>query len=398
MHTLTPRLLLLLLLPLFAALSTQATSPPARNSSSAKSCRSFTVALTITSENLLWTYPPFADNYAVSEFSDAATARDAPSAFRPFSGSQNATASYVLGARYCSPKGSSPSSNRNTTFVATHGINFDGSYWDSPISPAEYSFADFVIARGYSVLFYDRLGLGKSSRISGYVNQASIQIALLAQLTAQLKAGRLDAGKVPAPARTVLIGHSFGSALSNGLVAADPGAADALVLTGFAHQAEAQNFDGLISAWQAKIASGVSRRFRDHDSGYLTPVDLFANIYTFFRAPYYDREVAVQVDRRKQPFAITELISLLAVRFQAPLFSGPVLIITGEKDFIFCASDCKGDVLSRPAASYFSGAKEFATYVQPGAGHGLNFAKNATGAYAVITDFVARNFPKEGVV
>jgi hypothetical protein len=36
------------------------------------------------------------------------------------------------------------------------------SYWDPQIQPEKYSFVDFAIAQGYSVLYYDRLGQGQS--------------------------------------------------------------------------------------------------------------------------------------------------------------------------------------------------------------------------------------------
>jgi hypothetical protein len=36
-------------------------------------------------------------------------------------------------------------------------------YWDPSILPEKYSFVDWAIAQGYSVFFYDRLGVGKSS-------------------------------------------------------------------------------------------------------------------------------------------------------------------------------------------------------------------------------------------
>ena len=36
-------------------------------------------------------------------------------------------------------------------------------YWDPEIQPEKYSFVDFAISKGYSVFFYDRLGISKSS-------------------------------------------------------------------------------------------------------------------------------------------------------------------------------------------------------------------------------------------
>ena len=65
-------------------------------------------------------------------------------------------------------------------------------------------------------------------------------------------------------------------------------------------------------------------------------------------------------------------------------------MISGEYDFILCGGYCPHEL--EPAfAPLFGGAEDFETYVQPLAGHGLNFAKNATGVYGVIFEYLARN-------
>lgn len=53
----------------------------------------------------------------------------------------------------------------------------------------------------------------------------------------------------------------------------------------------------------------------------------------------------------------------------------------------FCLCRCD-DVIEYPAADVFATAKDFKAISYPGAGHGLNFALNATGAYAEIFDFL----------
>lgn len=35
-------------------------------------------------------------------------------------------------------------------------------YWDVRYQPGNYNFVEFVVERGYSVLYYDRLGTGQS--------------------------------------------------------------------------------------------------------------------------------------------------------------------------------------------------------------------------------------------
>lgn len=48
-------------------------------------------------------------------------------------------------------------------------------------------------------------------------------------------------------------------------------------------------------------------------------------------------------------------------------------------------------MIEHPAAEIFAKAKAFKAISYPRAGHGLNFAKDATGAFRLITDFLGAN-------
>jgi len=85
-------------------------------------------------------------------------------------------------------------------------------------------------------------------------------------------------------------------------------------------------------------------------------------------------------------------------------------IIDGEYDFVFCTGFCPG-VLEPAALTKFPASKDLEIYIQPGSGHGINFSVslvspsleyrkdsqseilqlNATGAFEVITGFLAKN-------
>lgn len=135
------------------------TSARAVSSSSTKTCTELKIPLTVTSENWIWALPKFSNNYDVADFISNVESRTAGRDFVPVSGLVNQTASYTIAATICTPKGPS---NKNL-LLATHGLNFDRSYWDLRINPDKYSFVDHAIAKGYSVLFYDRLGTGEST-------------------------------------------------------------------------------------------------------------------------------------------------------------------------------------------------------------------------------------------
>jgi hypothetical protein len=67
-----------------------------------------------------------------------------------------------------------------------------------------------------------------------------------------------------------------------------------------------------------------------------------------------------------------------------------VLVLTGELDAGNCAGNCNG-ILQHPTQEYFSKARALEIAVHPGSGHGINFNLNATGAFGVITDFLAKS-------
>lgn len=227
-------------------------------------------------------------------------------------------------------------------------------------------------------------------RISGYVNQLSIQIAILAALTKNIRAGQFT-GETGIPSSIVLIGHSFGSFASNALVAAQPSIADGIVMTGYS--LNGSNTQIVLEA--SRIAAAQNRKkFGKFDSGYVTTADVYSTVLEFFKAPDYERDVAVFAESNKAPYGIAEAISIsppFLPPLNASLFAGPALVISGENDFLLCSGYCPR-VIQDPLTAYFAGSKDFEISIQPGAGHGLNFALNATDAYSTIFAFLNKNF------
>ena len=169
-------------------------------------------------------------------------------------------------------------------------------YWAPTIQPEKYNFVDFAISHGYSVFFYDRLGVSGSSvfvshlsfsgnpqlmsmySVSGYVNQVSLQVAVLAKLVDQIRAGTFSSK----PKNVVLIGHSFGSVISNTLLVSNPGLVDGAVLTGISYKVPDTSV--AFEAWQPRLARLQSPgRWRQLDGGYTTWVDIFANVNVYVK-------------------------------------------------------------------------------------------------------------------
>ena len=86
-------------------------------------CQEYFIPINVTSQVLVSSYVPFKSNYDVVEFVNNITRRNTTTAFVPFSGIKNVTASYTIGATLCVPK---ENSKKNTTLiVASHGLGYD---------------------------------------------------------------------------------------------------------------------------------------------------------------------------------------------------------------------------------------------------------------------------------
>ncbi|OAQ61842.1 alpha/beta-Hydrolase [Pochonia chlamydosporia 170] len=342
------------------------------------------------SEDLVYALPPFETDFDVADFVDNISSRSPPQSSMIFSGTRNVTATYTIAGTFCTPGPGHKNGKSQTVLIATHGLNFDRWYWDPKPRPDLYSFVDFAINQGYSVFFYDRLGTGQSSRVSGYVAQLSNQVAILRKITHLIRNGKYLKG-FGKPKSVVLVGHSFGSSLSLATITAEPSIADGLILTGYSLNATYLNGIGFFLASQPRIAAKQHpKKWRQLDTGYLTTADLYSNVNTFFKKPNYDTGISKYSENTKQPFAITELLSASAFTVQPLNYTGPTMIISGEYDFIFCTSDCNG-VLEFPASHIFSKSKAFKAVSYSGAGHGLNLHLNAVGAFQEVMSFLSCN-------
>lgn len=109
------------------------------------------------------------------------------------------------------------------------------------------------------------------------------------------------------------------------------------------------------------------------------------------KAPNFDEDVALYTESAKQPYSIVEFMTFsLPAGTNAHAWNKPALHITGELDYIVADGTTK-DVIDHPAKELYKNAKPLQISVHPGASHHLNFARNATGAFEVITSFLDRN-------
>lgn len=131
-------------------------------------------------------------------------------------------------------------------------------------------------------------------------------------------------------------------------------------------------------------------------TGYLTWSDAQNNQYSFLYAPGIDTNIIYWAEQNKQPFTVGELLTLGGAPETSP-FAGPVQVVTGRQDGIYCAGDClaTGDpkLPNIPAGveDYLPEASNFSTYIPENIGHGLNLHYGALAAYQESQEFLKAN-------
>lgn len=282
---------------------------------------------------------------------------------------------YTVGATLCG--------TGKTVLILTHGIIESKLYWKPTFAnSSKYDFVEAAVKAGYSVLSYDRIGVGSSPKIDSFHDaQFQVQAAVLAQLVSYAR-NTLHADKV------ALVGHSYGAYLSAATSATIPKQIDALILTGFS--GSFANFAPFLAGAALRIAKFQDpRRWGDLDSGYLTHRDVYAETYVYYHAPEFEHRVAEWgVDVGSQPFAVGELPSVLATPIAFGNITAPVLMLQGKYDLSACGGNCVG--LLEETRGNLTSARTVEVVDDLPAGHNLNLHLVAPKAFGMMLDFLAR--------
>lgn len=261
--------------------------------------------------------------------------------------------------------------------ILTHGATYTHTYWDWPQQVNLYSYVGRTLASGRAVLTYDRIGNGASTRpLSTEVTMAS-DAHVLHQIVTAFKF--LGSGHVNS------IGHSYGSgvALQESVTYHD---VDSLVLTGYLHRPS----NPAVTA--GNYPANLDPKFQDQglDSGWLTSrPDVRGNS---FHSATSDPEVVTFDEKQKDLVSLTGLLQFLAARGVpagsniSRLTDVPVLVVTGQRDAIFCYQpvvfNCADEAVVQANEDPFYGKVTSRTI--PGAGHDLTLHPSADASYRVI--------------
>ncbi|KPM38210.1 hypothetical protein AK830_g8370 [Neonectria ditissima] len=358
---------------------------------SARKCKDIAVPVSLTAQNAVFDLEVPLTKIEVTNFALnlAQQGRSYPSLIQK--GFKNVSGNYHLAATYCEPD----HGPGNELQIITHGIGFDREYWDFPHNNYNYSYvAKAVDQHGYSTLTWDRLGVGASSK--GHpVNeiQAYLEIEALRELTSLATQGKIE-GVDCSFNRVVHVGHSFGSVLSYALANLYPDLTDAIVLTGFS---QVPSFLPGFVLGNNFIPVKASPLALKYPKGYVVPASATGVQTAFFAEGDFDPKVLELAYKTGQAATPGELLTVGTPAGVKSAFTGPVLVITGERDLPFCGSDCYATAIANASLptlldaskAFFPHASRFNATVVPGAGHGLNYGYSHTFTYKAISEFLA---------
>ncbi|KAK6067981.1 hypothetical protein SCUP515_09894 [Seiridium cupressi] len=358
-------------------------------------CLQLSIPVTIAADNYIFDGPVIANNSDVVEFSLALDASD--NTGNPVLGTAVVSGSFEISAQLCIPDAGAKAS---VLQIASHGITFEKRYWDSEYRPERYSYVDAALSQGYSILTYDRLGDGQSSRPDGIaLVQALLHVEILKFITDLARSGQLlerspvVAGVSPPsgqyqPTKIVHVGHSFGSAVIFLGVQKYPTMGDGIILTGYL-TAPTPSFPKLGVFGLQHAPSADPARFGSPENNYMVIGNKTNYHYAFLSARTLDPGALDYHWSIRQTVTVGEWLSAFPilgnVNASAPDFSGPVLYFIGQRDRCFCpGSTCDAWVDETYLRTAWPSSGSLTTYLQPDTGHALTSSTNATGGYQVM--------------
>ncbi|KAL6890942.1 hypothetical protein GGI43DRAFT_387393 [Trichoderma evansii] len=364
-------------------------------------CKQFNIPLPVTAETAVYDIPKVDNDIEAVAWGiyDATRTTD----HGPGNIIKNTTtsATFNIHAQLCIPNSAA---KNNTLQIATHGVHYDSRYWDSKYKPENHSYVEAALKAGFSILTYDRLGVGESDHPDAYtVVQAPLELEILRQLTLLARNGTLYeyAGRaqptnslftsLTTPHKVVHIGHSFGSFLTSAFIARYGPLTDGAIVTGYLLT------ENLASAgsttFSVEYAATGNPPF-DRPSGYVVAQrDGIQNIFfggnpkTAFTSELLDYGISI-----KQPVPIGEFASAFSLLGNpGPSFRAPVQFLLPEFDFYICRGDCRNLANITALNATYPHATAIEVALQPNTGHALPLHNNATAGFQVMFDFFKRH-------
>ncbi|KAL8791676.1 MAG: hypothetical protein Q9195_005759 [Heterodermia aff. obscurata] len=295
---------------------------------------------------------------------------------------------FEIYAKLCLPANPSAVKAVKTVQFLTHGDTLDSTYWD--IAPG-YSYIDAAVAAGYATFSYDRIGVGKSQHPDPLqVIQGPLQVEIAHALITRLRQAQISSYNFTS---VIGVGHSAGSTVTQGVTTKYPQDFDSVILTGTSTSIAFVNV--ALASYDLSIANlDPSRKFSSLPNGYLVQPNTQSIQFSNFRWPNFNPIILGIEVANKQTQTFGELLTLGLIVAPSLNFTGPVDVLLGENDFVFCGGDCTQpqdqSALVVPAL-YPSARNNSQQFIVLGAGHFIFAHYSAGRAFSQMITFLQQN-------
>jgi len=278
-----------------------------------------------------------------------------------------------------------------TVQLLLHGSTYARYYWDLPYQPEHYSYVRSATKRGYVTFNLDRIGNGASDHPNGNLVDIDANAYVVHQVVEALRAGQVASQSFQ---KVIVVGHSMGSMTTLNYAGSFPGEADGIILTGFLHDVNWTFVNTVLlpALYPATFDPKFAGQFPNYD--YLTTLPGTRG-GPFYYLPNVNPQVLALDESLKQTTTIGELNTGPLMVFSPISFEieGPVQVVIGEFDYIFCGSlvNCS----DKPAVQnyeegFYSASACVETAVISDAGHNLNLHTNADAAFSQMLSWADR--------
>lgn len=303
----------------------------------------------------------------------------------------NITQPYNISARYCEPAIAYPSRSHSIQLLV-HGGTYSKDYWSGlgypGYQPATYSWINYASHIGWPTLSIDSLGVDGSADLDPVnVIQIPLEAAIVNDIILGLKNGHILPRRYQ---KVVLIGHSFGSVVSNRALNINPQGPAAVVLTGYnanSHGPQPINIPAVAYGPQfALLRPGYS---------VIPAPGRTAALYGSNGS--YDPTLLAIDNLNQRPITVGALATFQLGFSATENFRGPVQVVLGQQDHIFCfdpelgMGNCLGlnSSIALKTAGLFPQASGFNYSIIGNTGHDLNLHYSAPVVHDVVHSWLA---------
>ncbi|KAL7928813.1 Alpha/Beta hydrolase protein [Trichoderma chlorosporum] len=295
---------------------------------------------------------------------------------------------YDIFVKLCVPTDPAKLAKVKTVQLLTHGATLDHTYWDMATN---YSYVDAASAAGYATLSYDQLGVGLSDHPDPIqVVQAASQVAVTHQLVGLLRKAKLGNYSFE---HVVGVGHSAGSTLTQGITTQYPNDFDAVILSGTS--ASAATVALTVAAFNLINANtDPAPQFKGLPAGFLTQQSSVGIQFAFYRYPNYDVDLFNKQVANKQTNTLGVLLTLGGIVAPSLEFTGPVQIVNGQYDLVFCGGNClypTDQNIVTMETFYAAASMGSQTYIAEGAGHAIAAHTSGPASFEAMIQFLQDN-------